>query len=98
MLPEHKNRLQEWYNEQEHTEKPSLDIDQLQELDDKLQKYLNSSINVTLTYHSGNLPFQIQGRIVHCDPIEKKLTLESSEEQRKIKILLDAIMTIEKTE
>lgn len=71
MLPEHKNRLQEWYNEQERTKKPSLGIDQLLDLDEKLQNYLNSPIKISLTYHSRNLPFQIQGRIVRCDPIEK---------------------------
>ncbi|MFB5678783.1 YolD-like family protein [Paenibacillus terreus] len=76
MLPEHKDRLQKWAYAQDDITMPTLDDDQLQELNDRISISLQDARIVEITYYSNKRFVSIRGVIKRCDPLAGYLLLE----------------------
>ncbi|MDN4106088.1 YolD-like family protein [Paenibacillus polymyxa] len=93
MLPEHKERLQQWALSQEDVSQPVLDEDQLQSINEVLSISLEEQRTVEVIYYDQRRYKSIYGQVKRCDLLSGILVLEQPELGR-IHIILKNIKDI----
>lgn len=79
MLPEHKERIQQWVRSQDDVQMPTLDPDQLQEIDDRIRASMQEHARVQLSYYQHKRFTYIYGWITRCDPLAGYLQLDDDD-------------------
>ncbi|MFD1848886.1 YolD-like family protein [Oceanobacillus bengalensis] len=91
MMPEHIHLLNQMWKEKEYKEKPNLDMQQLNEMNSKLQLAIHNNLTVEIKYYEAYDFHMIQGKLEKIDIVNKYIVLENSERK---KILFDQIIDV----
>ncbi|WP_052714245.1 YolD-like family protein [Paenibacillus dauci] len=73
ILPEHRDRLQEWLFAQEDVPRPILGPDQLEELNQAMHQHLQDHQPITITYYKDKRIQRLRGILHSCDPSTRVL-------------------------
>jgi hypothetical protein len=79
MLPEHINKLEEFWSEQEEKKKPILDEQEMEEIDVKLQCALQNDLTIIIKYFQNHDFNSIRVKINTIDVHNKVIVLNDSD-------------------
>lgn len=75
MMPEHVEMLQEILEEQEHQEKPILDEQQIEEINQKLWMALVNGLTIELKYYDNHDFYKAKGKITSINRRNKYIVI-----------------------
>ncbi|HEX7063724.1 MAG TPA: YolD-like family protein [Bacillales bacterium] len=97
MLPEHRERLSDWYKEQDNIAKPQLDEQKKEEMNRLLAEAVAENQKVRVTCHKNHHLHQVTGFIKKPDPVKRAFQMIDDSGETSW-ISLDDVIEAERTE
>jgi 5-methylcytosine-specific restriction endonuclease McrBC GTP-binding regulatory subunit McrB len=94
MLVEHKKRLKELKEKENHLKKPELDDQIKEEINSKINQALNNNFKLKLTYFNDSSFVECKGKITGIDSIEKCIKIVDKNNLEK-KINLENVIELD---
>ncbi|MFC5402386.1 YolD-like family protein [Cohnella soli] len=86
LIPEHKKRIAQMYESEEDVQRPELDEQFVEELQETINYAINEDAEVLVTYHLNNRFHTISGAIYKVDPFSQEIVLLRDSERTRIRI------------
>lgn len=90
LIPEHKKRIAQFYEALDEVNKPELDEQFLEQMQETIAEAMETGAEVTVTFHVHKQFRTIEGTIYRVDPFTREITLDSSGGER-VRIRFDYI-------
>lgn len=98
MLPEHVKQLRDFFEDEYYkVDKPVLDEQQLEEMNEKIQEAMEYQSLLKFTYYKNGHMKELKGYIHNAHPTEKTLYIVNKEMER-IKLRIEDIVQLESIE
>jgi hypothetical protein len=96
MIPEHKMMLSRFYEAQSDIERPFLDEQKWEEVNQIVESALFEQYAVSVTYFKQARNHQVTGVIQKCDTLNKKLFIDLADDEGPMGIAIEDITHIQR--
>lgn len=84
MLPEHVEMLKEMWKETEKIPKPELDLQELERINEQIQRAYHKQLKIALTIYCQGTIYVWEGKIEEIHPNEQKIMFETVTNEQRI--------------